>query len=120
MSRLFRLWPLVLTAVLGCSHPSAPPPAAAAPAAATEARFPVPVIEMSGSGADLGASQARQLSEPIHDLFTAYFGRYFRSDTERNLAFLAAAAFRPHLAPEHRDEIRALATTLKLDEREVL
>src|SRR4051812_33936803 len=104
MSRLFRLLPLLLIVLIGCSHPPTAQQAAA-PAASTEPPFPVPVVEMSGSGADLGASQARQLTEPIRDLFTAYFGKYFHGDVDRNLALMAATAFRPHLSPEHRDEI---------------
>ena len=53
-------------------------PAALAKAPAEEP-FPIPIIQMDGSAADLGAAHARQLGGPIRRLFYAYFARYFHS-----------------------------------------
>ena len=130
MSRLNRLGALLLVLATGCTQsralvmtaprPGSPAAASAALAAHTETSFPIPVVEMSGSASDLGLSQARQLGGPIHSLFTAYFGQYFRSKFDRTVALLAASAFGKHVLPEHLAEIHALATGLHLDEREVL
>lgn len=91
--------------------------AAGAPAGA---RFPVPVIDLRGSGSQIGQSHAEQLGAPIRTLFRTYFGRYFTSDAQRNLALMAASAFEAHLSPEHRQEVRALAAQSGLDERQVM
>src|SRR3954453_15826887 len=85
-----------------------------------EQPFPVPVAEMNGSPADLGAAQARQLGGPIRSLFHDYFSHYFSSEFEKNLSLTAASAFFSHVSPDHLAEIRALATGLGLDQREVL
>src|SRR3990170_900397 len=76
--------------------------------------FPVPVVEMSGTAEAIGQSHARQLGEPIRNLFAAYFGKYFSSATQKNLSMMAASAFRPHVSAEHRAEIDALASGVGL------
>src|SRR5205823_8152360 len=68
----------------------------------------------------IGAAGARQLGGPSRSLFHDYFARYFRSAFEKNMSLMAASAFGPHVASEHREEIRALAGGVGLDEREVL
>jgi isopenicillin-N N-acyltransferase like protein len=88
--------------------------------AAAEAPFPVPVVEMSGSAEQVGTAHARQLGGPIRELFKAYFDRYFQSPAQKKLTMMAATAFRPYLAPEHRDELKAMATGVGMDEREAL
>jgi isopenicillin-N N-acyltransferase-like protein len=89
-------------------------------ARAAEPAFSVPVIEMNGSAREIGSAHARQLGGPIRELFAAYFGKYFRSEGQKNLTMLAATAFGKHLSPEHREEVHALAGGVGLDEREVL
>ena len=89
-------------------------------AMAADAAFPVPVIEMSGSGEAMGQAHAKQLGEPIRNLFHAYFGKYFQNEGQKNLSMMAATAFRPHVAAEHRAEIASLANGVGLDEREVM
>ena len=89
-------------------------------AVAAEARFPVPVIEMSGTAEEMGAAHAKQLGEPIRNLFKAYFDRYFQSPAQKNLTMLAASAFRPHFAVEHREELHAMSEGVGMDEREAL
>ena len=88
--------------------------------AAQTPAFPVTVIEMAGSGEAMGQTHAKQLGEPIRNLFAAYFGRYFASPVQKNLSMTAATAFRPHVSAEHRAEIAALAGGVGLDEREVM
>lgn len=90
--------------------------AAVAPAAS----FPVPVVEMSGTGEEIGVAHARQLGEPMRKLFKDYFDRYFSSPAQKNLTMIAAGAFRPHFTPAHRAELHALAAGVGMDEREAL
>jgi len=89
-------------------------------AIAGEKPFAVPIVEMSGSGEAMGQAHAKQLGEPIRNLFAAYFGKYFSSPVQKNLSMTAATAFRPHVSAEHRAEIAALAGGVGLDEREVM
>lgn len=84
------------------------------------AEFPVPVLEMTGSGSEIGSSHAQRLGGPIRNLFRAYLGRYFGNVFQKDLAMLAASSFEKHLAPEHREEIFALAGGVGLDEREIM
>jgi isopenicillin-N N-acyltransferase like protein len=89
-------------------------------AMASEPAFVVPIVEMGGTGDEMGQAHARQLGEPIRNLFAAYFGSYFQSATQKNLTMMAAGAFWPHVSDEHRAEIAAIARALSLDQREVL
>jgi predicted choloylglycine hydrolase len=103
--------------IAGCA--TAPRPRETCPADPSRP-FPVRIVEMNGSGGELGAAHAAALGGPIRSLFLAYFGQYFHSQFERTLSLVAAAAFGPYIAPQHREEIRALASGLGFDEREVL
>src|SRR5688500_2929917 len=87
---------------------------------ATGPAVPVPLIEMSGSGQEMGTAHAEQLGEPIRKLFKAYFDRYFQTPAQKNLTMMAATAFRPHFVPEHRAELTAMASGVGMDEREAL
>jgi predicted choloylglycine hydrolase len=89
-------------------------------AMAAQADFSVPVIEMAGTGEQMGQAHAKQLGEPIRTLFAAYFGSYFQSPTQKNISMMAASAFGPHVSKEHRAEIKALAAAVGLDEREIM
>jgi predicted choloylglycine hydrolase len=75
---------------------------------------------MAGTGQQMGEEHAQQLGEPIRNLFAAYFGSYFQSAAQKNISMLAASAFGPHVTKEHRAEIKSLANTVGLDEREVM
>jgi len=88
---------------------AAPPPA-----------FPVPIIQLTGTGAELGQQHGKQLSEPIHFLFDHYLKPYFSSEMQRFLALTAAKGFETKLSPEHRDEVHGLSQATVLDEREVM
>jgi predicted choloylglycine hydrolase len=87
---------------------------------AADTAFPVPVIELSGTSEEVGSAHAKQLGEPIRNLFAAFFGRYFDSPAQKSLTMLAANAFARHLSPEHRAEVHALAAGVGVDEREIL
>lgn len=89
-------------------------------AAGAETRFPVPVVEVNGSAAEMGSAHADRLGGPIRELFAAYFGTYFCSEGQKTLSMTAATAFGRHLSSEHRAEIHALARGARMDEREIL
>src|SRR4051812_35829404 len=111
-------FPLVASVLLiGCVQTSPQPIKAVA---AVEEPFPIPVIEMRGDAAQLGTAHAEHLAQPIRHLFGDYFGKYFQNDVQRNIALMAATAFKPQMLPAHRDEIASLASGVGLDERQVL
>jgi hypothetical protein len=105
----------IAVVLAGCA--TAPP---RRPVACGPEPFPIRIVEMEGSGGDLGSAHAAALGGPIRSLFVSYFGKYFHSALEKNLSLMAAAAFGPYLSPEHREEIHALAAGVGFDEREVL
>ena len=109
MLRSYRLFPLVLLAVL-CNS--------VAVRGAEDVAVPIPVVEMTGSGAEIGATHARELGGPIRSLFKAYFGRFYRSAAQKQMTMIAATAFRPHISAEHREELHALSEGAEIDERE--
>ena len=85
-----------------------------------EAPFSVPVVEVAGTGEQMGQAHAKQLGEPIRKLFAAYFASFFQSPTQKNLSMMAASAFGPHVTKEHKAEIKSLAAAVGLDEREIM
>jgi predicted choloylglycine hydrolase len=89
-------------------------------ARAEEIPFPLPVVEMAGTGEEMGAAQGRQLGETIRGLHAKYLKAYFTSEGQRFLAMTAAATFEKHVAPEHLDEIRSLAKSSGVDPRQML
>jgi len=82
--------------------------------------FPVPVIQLSGDGAAMGQKLGQQLGPSIKQMSKDYFGKFFQSDAERQMALQAAAGFEKQIAPEHLAEMRALARQCGVDEREIL
>src|SRR5687767_8864903 len=84
----------------------------------TPAPFPTSIVELRGTGAQIGAEHGRELAGPIQILFAKYLRPYFRSETQRTIALTMAQAFEMLLAPAHRDEVKALARQVGLDERE--
>lgn len=85
-----------------------------------EAPFPIPVIEMAGTGEQMGAQHGQQMAAIIRDLHAKYLKAYFSSEGQRFLAMTAAAAFEKHIAPEHLAEIRSLAKASGVDPRQML
>ena len=80
----------------------------------------VPVIDLRGDGNELGAAHAQQLATPIRKLFDSYFSKFFQNDMQRNMALMAATAFTPHVDPQHRAEIAALAGAVGIDQRQIM
>ena len=114
---------LSLSALPGCSAGDAnKTTAVATPAAARveEVPFPLPVIEMAGTGEEMGVAHGRQLGDTIRDLHAKYLKAYFSSEGQRFLAMTAAATFEKHVAPEHLEEIRSLAKSSGVDPRQML
>jgi isopenicillin-N N-acyltransferase-like protein len=107
------------------------PPAAAAGSAAAPAQaapvqseievpFPLPVIELAGTDAQIGAEHGRRLGDTIRSLHANYLKSYFANPGQRVLAMAAAAAFEPRFSPEHLAEVRALAKETGIEPRQML
>jgi isopenicillin-N N-acyltransferase like protein len=115
---------LILIAVLGCTARLlvAPPATKTASIAAPlpDKPFPIPVIELDGYGADIGREHAIALCDPIRALHGRYITAYFKSAAAKFIALTAAGLFEPTLAPEHRDEVHALAAGTSIDPRQML
>ncbi len=75
---------------------------------------------MRGSGTEMGTSHGEQLGPVLKTLYTNYFNKFFQSELERQMALMVAGVYQTRAAPEHRDEIKALALKAGLDEREVM
>ena len=88
--------------------------------AQTKRDLPIPVIELSGSGAAIGATHAETLGDAIRDLRDNYLMVFVGNDSRRAVALGAARIFEAHLRPEHREEVRALAAAGELDHAEML
>jgi hypothetical protein len=115
---------LFLSLAAGCSQPphtstivasSATPPAVVA-----EKPFPIPVIDLDGSGADIGREHAAALGDGIRTLHGQYFAAYFHNPAKKFLALATASLFEPKLAPEHRAEVNALAAGTSIEPRQML
>lgn len=72
-------------------------------------KFPVQVIELSGTPAEIGHAHGKQLAKPINALSDNYVKRFFGNDRQREMAMRAAAVFETKLDPRHLEEIKALA-----------
>jgi isopenicillin-N N-acyltransferase-like protein len=118
------LWGLVFLALWGCA--SRPQRAALVPAnndstpPAVERPFPLPIVLLKGSSSQLGAQEASQLGDSIHLLHDQYLNVFVGSGAKRFIALSAANLFESELRPEHREELHALATATKIDERETM
>lgn len=112
---------LLSPVILGCgSGDSKLAPAGRAPANVAEVPFPIPVIEMAGTPAEMGNEHGWQMGSTIRGLHGKYLKAYFSSEGRRVLAMMAAATFEQYLSPEHRDELRALASSAGVEERQML
>jgi predicted choloylglycine hydrolase len=116
--RTLRLLALFLAIALGsCATRTQPKKLVELP---PEPAFPAPIVELRGTPEEIGATHAQQLRDPIRQLFDAYLGKYFQSTMQRNIALMAATAFEPHLVPDHRAEIHALAKGVDIDQRQIM
>ena len=93
-------------------------------ALAPSATSSVPIIQLRGDPAALGKSHAEQLGPTIKALYHEYFANVFHLDQDAgrakyNQALAVAAGFENFIRPEHREEIRALATGLGLKPAEL-
>lgn len=127
---------LVLIALLGCntrqdSAPAAtaaaaaprvpqPEKAAAAPVRRVERPFPVPVIELRGTGADIGRGHADALGSNIRELHDRYFTAYFKNQAAKFLALATASLFETKLSADHSAEVKALATGSAIEFKQML
>jgi isopenicillin-N N-acyltransferase like protein len=88
--------------------------------ATPEPVFPLPVIELRGTPAEIGTQHGQKLNPDIHFLVETYLRPFFKSETQRFIALTAASGFRDKLLPRHQQELDALAASTQLDPREVL
>jgi isopenicillin-N N-acyltransferase-like protein len=86
----------------------------------TEKPFPVPIVELRGSGTEIGRQHGQQLSSSIHLLHDKYLMVFVRNDSQRFLAMAAADVFETELSPAHRDEVAGLALGSGIDEEETM
>jgi isopenicillin-N N-acyltransferase like protein len=89
-------------------------------AQAEEKPFPIPIVELGGSGAEMGREHGAELSGTIHLLHDKYLLVFIKNQTQRFMAMSAADIFETELAPEHRDEVAGLAIGSGIDERETM
>jgi len=85
-----------------------------------EVPFPLPIVEVAGTPKEMGEQHGTQMGQTIRDLHAKYLKAYFSSEGERFLAMAAAKAFEPRVAPEHLEEINALAKASGVDARQML
>src|SRR5688500_16740990 len=82
--------------------------------------FPIPIVELTGDGQQMGASHGRALLNPITLLLDTYIPPYLGSDAQRVRALAAASLFEWHALPEHAAEVRSLALATGLSDREAM
>ena len=116
---------LILSAA--CSSSSLPSevrfarsPVVLADTAPPSTRPAVPVIELAGSGEQIGTAEGTQLNAAIHTLHDQYLNKFVGHGLKRVVALSAATAFENQLRPEHRAEVAALAKATDTDEREAM
>ncbi len=89
-------------------------------AAAPATRPAVPVVELSGSGDQMGTAEVRQQADAIRTLHDDYLMKFVSGGVARFVALTEANAFEDQLRPEHRAEVHALAVASHTDEREAM
>ena len=92
---------------------------AAAPPA-TQPAPPLPVVQLSGTGEQIGTAEGTRLAGPIHTLHDDYLMKFVGTGLKRVVALSAANAFEAQLRPEHRAEVAAMARATGTDEREAM
>jgi isopenicillin-N N-acyltransferase-like protein len=125
---------LVLLALLGCNARQDGAPAAAATSAAAaqpkkvaaaprrpvERPFPIPVVELRGTGAEIGRAHGEALGSSIRELHDRYFAAYFQNQAAKFIAMATASLFEPKMSAEHTAEVRALAAGSAVDPKQML
>ena len=115
---------LALALLPGCSTSESKTVPTTQPASASarveRVPFPIPVVEMAGTGEEMGAAHGDHLGSTIRDLHDKYLKAYFASEGQRLLALTAAQAFEQRLDPAHLAEIRSLAKASGVDPRQML
>ncbi len=106
----------------GASPVAAVPPAMpqATPAPAIEKPFPIPIVHLDGSGANIGREHADALGSGIRELHDRYITAYFRNQAAKFLALATASMFEARSAPEHLDEMKALAAGTAIEPKQML
>jgi predicted choloylglycine hydrolase len=84
------------------------------------AQATVKIVELQGSGAEIGKAEGEQLGESIRALNEGYLKRFISGDIQRFAARSAAMLFEDKLMPEHLAEIKALSEASKMDERDTM
>jgi hypothetical protein len=100
---------LVVVAAMGCSAPPRQPKLSSSP----QPPLPVPVIELRGDAAELGAQHAQALAQPIRTLHQEYLRKLIGPSFDQ--ASQAAMAFAPLMSEEHRTEVNAMAQAAGID-----
>lgn len=105
-------------------------PGSAAPAeVATVADQPttrpaaVPIIELRGTHAEMGAAYGKRCGESIRMLVRDYFDGFLAKEARgvaRSVLRRLAAGFEPQIRPGHRAEIRELAAAAGIDPQDAL
>ena len=113
---------LGLAGLIGCNRsPQVAHVATTQPVFATVAPVPIyhgPLVELSGTGRQMGEQHGRQLGPQIQLLHEQYLDVYLGTGARRFLALTAAKAFESRFLPEHRAELEGLAEQTGMDERE--
>jgi isopenicillin-N N-acyltransferase-like protein len=81
---------------------------------------PVPILQLKGTGAELGEQQGKALRDQIRQLHQQYLSKFISTDGQRFAAMAGAAIFEAELTPEYRAEVHALALATDLDEKQVM
>jgi hypothetical protein len=82
--------------------------------------IPVPVIELRGDAAAIGAEHGRRLGPAIRMLFNEYLPKIVGDSQHYAAALQAAQRFAGQLRPEHFTELQALAAAAGIDPRQAL
>jgi isopenicillin-N N-acyltransferase like protein len=116
---------IVIVVAAGCGRA---PQVATEPAAKSASITPQPVVpawhgpvvELRGSGQQMGVEHGKDLAQPIEYLHDHYLKVYLGGATRRFLALGAAKLFENYIRPEHLAEADALAKQTGMDERETV
>lgn len=90
------------------------------PAAPVVPAWTGPVVELRGSGPQMGEEHGKDLAKPIEFLHDHYLKVFLGGGTQRFLALGAAKLFEHYIRPEHLAEADALAKQTGMDERETV
>jgi predicted choloylglycine hydrolase len=115
------LLPILGLSIAGCQRNEGAATAAPTVVAQPQPRsFPVPVVELRGTGDAMGRQYAQALGGEVKLLHDKYLMAWFKDQGRRFLALTASVAFEQQLEPAHRAEIHSLANGLHIDERETM